>query len=425
MTAQTFRWMVVGAISVAVSAVASWAQETADRPLARSAEDRPRIRRAAPSVRLRRPVPVVAAPRGGERRGAPARRPGPPPKPVVIRFKRVPAESFLHVLEQLARVPEVGEALKKLPVAVHEPSNSVVIIAPPEAAEMLMHLAAQLDQPSEFHEFMREREEGERHRRMEREAAERDRDVEMHKRKLELEARKREIEMGARRRAMAARPEMRRRMGMPRVPGRPGPQPVRPGAMMGRPGFAPRRELAKPPQREPREPEPPHRPRRESEPPHRPREEPKPPREPGPEARTKEMVGRLLSPEGIERLRLEKPQIKAIHQALAEHKERVMHLRERIERAMREMDPRERKEAARHLEEKARDHHAELARKLHERIADVLTPDQRHEAERCSTASRATGAPSAGSRPSGTGTARGRSTASTGTAEPLRSPRPD
>ena len=89
-------------------------------------------------------------PAPGREEGRRGPRPDGPPKPLVLRFLHIPAESFVQTLKQLARNDRVREGLEQMPLAINEPANAVVIVAPPEVAEMLMHLAKQLDQPNEF-----------------------------------------------------------------------------------------------------------------------------------------------------------------------------------------------------------------------------------------------------------------------------------
>jgi hypothetical protein len=75
---------------------------------------------------------------------------GPPPKPLVLRFHYIPAGSFVDTLARLGRGNRLGEGLAKIPMAVNEPANAVVIIAPPEVADFLATIAKGLDQPNEF-----------------------------------------------------------------------------------------------------------------------------------------------------------------------------------------------------------------------------------------------------------------------------------
>ena len=82
---------------------------------------------------------------------------GPPPKPLVIKFKNIPAASFVETLRELGRSnKQLGEGLAKMPISVNEASNAVVIIAPPEVAEMLASIAKNLDTPNDFRAAQRE-----------------------------------------------------------------------------------------------------------------------------------------------------------------------------------------------------------------------------------------------------------------------------
>lgn len=80
-------------------------------------------------------------------------------RPVVktFRFKHIPAEGFIGVIEQLSRKSPLGGVLSKTPVALCERSNTVVVIAPPEMLELFGRIAEGIDQPSEFHERMAQR----------------------------------------------------------------------------------------------------------------------------------------------------------------------------------------------------------------------------------------------------------------------------
>ena len=72
----------------------------------------------------------------------------------IFRFEHIPAESFMEVLGQLSQRGPLRELLSHIPVAVHQHSNAVVVIAPPEAMELFERLADGLDAPSAFHERM-------------------------------------------------------------------------------------------------------------------------------------------------------------------------------------------------------------------------------------------------------------------------------
>ncbi|MDP6546460.1 MAG: hypothetical protein QGH60_20980 [Phycisphaerae bacterium] len=60
----------------------------------------------------------------------------------------------MQVLAQLSQKGPLREILSQIPTALHQHSNAVVIIAPPEAMELFERLANELDQPSAFHERM-------------------------------------------------------------------------------------------------------------------------------------------------------------------------------------------------------------------------------------------------------------------------------
>jgi hypothetical protein len=94
----------------------------------------------------------------------------PPPRPLVLQFRHIPAESFLDTLKQLARNPQVAEVLERIPIALNQPANAVVMLVPPEAAEFLMAIAKGLDQPNEFRDIMRQQEQQEMEFRMKAEA---------------------------------------------------------------------------------------------------------------------------------------------------------------------------------------------------------------------------------------------------------------
>ncbi|MEA3368228.1 MAG: hypothetical protein U9R68_08960, partial [Planctomycetota bacterium] len=102
-------------------------------------------------------------------------RPHRPPEvqTIVLRFVHIPAESFVDTLEQLARNPKLRERLEQMPMAVNEPANAVVLIAPPEVAAVFARVADELDQPNEFLMHEREREVEEAATRLRLEAAKR------------------------------------------------------------------------------------------------------------------------------------------------------------------------------------------------------------------------------------------------------------
>jgi len=153
---------------------------------------------------------------------------------VVLRFVHIPAESFLDTLEQLGENEEVGRALEQVPRAVNEPANAVVLIVPPEVAEVMRRVAEELDQPNEFlvHEQEREAEEAALRAEMEERERDFDRDqaefeLEMDRQRLELE----KAEAEARLRLEAAKRHLAQPVPPPMMgPGQAGPpQPMRQG----------------------------------------------------------------------------------------------------------------------------------------------------------------------------------------------------
>ena len=98
---------------------------------------------------------------------------GPHVRPVVIQFEHISAESFLHVMKQLARSDDGKRAHHGLRVAVHEEANAVVLLGPGDVVGVLHGIAKGLDKPSEYHERMRQREREEREEQRERDARQR------------------------------------------------------------------------------------------------------------------------------------------------------------------------------------------------------------------------------------------------------------
>jgi len=162
-------------------------------------------------------VAVAAVTYGARPPERPEGRPGRPPEPevevVVLRFVHIPAESFVETLAQLGeRNAEIRAGLEQLPIAVNEPANAVVVVAPVEAVGMLRETAEQLDQPNEFEMHARERE------------------MQEHQRHLEMENRRRDLEredIGFRMKME----EAKRRMSQPMPPMPPMPMPSGPGMM--------------------------------------------------------------------------------------------------------------------------------------------------------------------------------------------------
>ncbi|MCX5670986.1 MAG: Spy/CpxP family protein refolding chaperone [Planctomycetota bacterium] len=93
-----------------------------------------------------------------EFKGEQKRPEGPPPKPLIIQFKHISAESFIETLHQLGRHPRIGRTLEQLPLALNRDANAVVILGPPEATGYLAGIAKGLDQPNAFAAEQEERE---------------------------------------------------------------------------------------------------------------------------------------------------------------------------------------------------------------------------------------------------------------------------
>ena len=112
---------------------------------------------------------------------------------VVLRFAHIPAESFVETLQQLAEHPEIRKGLDQMPLAVNEPANAVVLIAPPEVADAMRHMAEELDQPNEF--FMHERERDAEELAWQVEMEERKRDFDRDQAEFELEMKSRYLDL--------------------------------------------------------------------------------------------------------------------------------------------------------------------------------------------------------------------------------------
>jgi hypothetical protein len=312
---------------------------------------------------------------------------GPPPKPMVLRFKYIPAESFIDTLKQLGRNPRVGEVLEQIPVALNQQANAVVVLAPPEAAEFLTIIAKGLDQPNEFRAIMMQQEQREMEFRTKAEAA----------------------------RRQAASPPAPGRVPAPppMVPGGPQPGPQRgpqmgpgprgPGGMMGMCPNCPMRRQGMMPEGEatlrPRA-APPSAPSSEARP-GQPREAPRagaamPPRrsEAPPEARgpARESAAPtpgpmlrqlwvLLSPELRQKLDLSQEQADRIRKALTDAARGMADVWERLAGAMRDV-PAERRpaQARKWLERNAPDRLRQLE-EVREQILRMLSPAQRERAQ--------------------------------------------
>ena len=276
----------------------------------------------------------------------------------MIRLRHISAESFMGVIEQLARNDAAGRILRSIPVAMNQEANAIVIIGPPPAIDFFAAIVEGLDKPSEFHEQMRHR---------------------------EMEDKQRQMEMGAQmqQRQMQMRAEMQhRQMEMKAKMQHPGmPQPPhgdRPPHMQ--PPHGDRPPHMQPPQGD----RPPHmQPPHGDRPPHmQPPQGMRPPHEGQPQPaqggdRIGAAIGRLLSRPVAEKLGIDDDQHRRILEIGEETKGQMMHLRERVGRAMREAGPERRRELAKEAIPNARRRFAELAGQLRERIGEVLRPDQR------------------------------------------------
>ena len=337
-------------------------------------------------------IALVAGPTAfaGEPRfapGGPAVRPGSPPegrppKPLVIQFKNIPAESFLNTIKQLCQNPQIREAFEQLPIAINEPANAVVIIGPPEAAEFLGMIAQGLDQPNEFR---------------------------MRERALEHEDLK--FRFGAAERGFGPPqgrgPMMRQHGGPPQGRGpmmreQGGPPGMGQGGMGGC-GMCPMmRQPAGPPEgRGPMM-------RQPGGPAQGPGPMMRPPAAPGmpapapaapPQARSfgfsggrvetgvtpGEGAGRfglLLAPEARERLGLSDQQVERIRGILSEIREGAGPMAERMREALKDVPPQERAERMREMMEKGAAERAHRMHEAEEAVMGVLSPEQREKFER-------------------------------------------
>jgi hypothetical protein len=152
--------MVAGMGLLLLAAPTVWAQS--DRPdgdglaAARAGDEGPRGR-DNPQARPR--LEAVERMRAEAERGehaVPGQRGG-EPKMTVIHLQHISAEAYMQVVQQLCHNPAVGESLGKVPVAMCEQANAVVVLGPPEAVAFFHELATGLDQPSEFHQRMHAR----------------------------------------------------------------------------------------------------------------------------------------------------------------------------------------------------------------------------------------------------------------------------
>jgi len=321
----------------------------------------------------------------------------------VFRFQHIPADSFMGVIEQLGRKEPLRGILSQIPIALNQPANAVVIVAPPEAMGVFERLRGELDQPSEFHERMA-------HRQM------------------------------MMRQAAAARPGPRKPGCMcQNCPGRPmmmQPQILRPKphirphqpkklAAPKRP-HKPKGKLKHPAPKQPHKPKgklkhpapkQPHKPkgklkRPAPKQPHKPKGKPRhpaPPKHKGgiDKAELGKALGspvgqffrKLMSEAVIRELRMDKRQVEAIRKVCHAVGRRAGHMRERVIRAIREMPPHERKTRGREIIGKARGEMGRVAGEARKRVFGILRPDQRKAAGRILGAHGPAGPK--GSKPSG------------------------
>jgi len=324
-------------------------------------------------------VPTAGAARRGRSKLDEGEREGrrPEVEAVVLRFVHIPAESFVDTLEQLGRNPKVHEGLEQIPLAVNEPANAVVVIAPPEFADMLRDLAEGLDQPNEFIVNEREREAEEAAMRLEMEERERDFDRDQADFELEMDRRRLDLE----RQEAAARMKMEE--AKRRLAGPPPPPPPRPrGPHPRRPRMVPGRGGQPEPLRAPR-------PRRPGE--RRRPDEPSP--RPGPEGRKPTAprrhrpapmhgpLGRLLSPRGRKALGLSEEQIEQIGDLARRVREHVHEVWQGVRERMRRAEPEDRKRILRDLKGKLAHRWADHRRRVMDRLEEILRPDQHERLE--------------------------------------------
>jgi hypothetical protein len=234
---------------------------------------------------------------------------------VIFRLEHISANSIMEVLAQLGRAEGVADMLKKVPFAVNEPANAVVVVGPPEVVEFFERLVGGLDKPSAFHERMGDRE-------MQRRRQEMD---------LKTEMKHRELELKAKMAPMAPRPGAKPMALVRPVPPTAAARPLTiPGP--GRPGAA----------------------------------------RPG-----AEFFGRLLSPPVVEQLRLDPDQLREIRKVAAHVRDKAGEMRRRVMEAIGHLPPEERKRKAEEIARDARGRRGEVIAEIRKRIFEILRPDQR------------------------------------------------
>ena len=99
---------------------------------------------------------LVAVAGDRPREGRSAARTQPPARPVevgessvppvhIVQLKRVPARSVMETLQQLRKNRHADSALEQVALAVHEPSNSLIVIGPQELVQMIRSIADGVD----------------------------------------------------------------------------------------------------------------------------------------------------------------------------------------------------------------------------------------------------------------------------------------
>ena len=290
---------------------------------------------------------AIALPQGAQAAGAPGKAES-PPKPLVLHFKCIPAQSFLETLMQLGKNSQIGDVLKQMPIALNEPANSVVVLVPPELAEFLTGLAKSLDTPNEFRDAMmqQERQNAETH--------------------LKLE-------------------EARHKLGLPQMhPGPMGPPPQMQEQMQQRMQERMQQQMQQQMQ-ERKRPGEPMRPGAQA-----PQEAPG--RGRGPEVGGMlpegEMLGHirqlrsLLEPQARQELKINEEQAERIQKVLATAGQEMAEAAKRMQEAVTGVPAEKRPEAARDWWQKNADERAKRAENVRREVFEILAPEQRERAEK-------------------------------------------
>jgi len=149
MRVRTLAVLAAGAMALAM-ALAWGARASASEQSALDEEEAGQ--RAAKAPAARRAAPEGSAPAAARPVRPEARE---EPRPVVLRFTNISAESFMGTLKQLGENEAIGERLREIPIALNGEANAVVVIAPPKTIAFLQTIARGLDQPNEFRENRR------------------------------------------------------------------------------------------------------------------------------------------------------------------------------------------------------------------------------------------------------------------------------